>query len=640
MIRIDIKKRSLIAGVLICCILCSVTIYVSSHRFVNEEITPKWLGMMLSIGIMGLMWSMFCRKIYLPARPIDAILIICLFLVFVSEWVTSGALLIYPVVLLLLYFLVQRVLSICSLQYLFGTVVIFAVVLSLHGILQYAGLTSSGSNNFAVIGSFDNPAGFAAALACALPLCFLFFNDQSKYLRYAAITATVIIAIAVFLSGSRAGILAIVAATAVWLLVKSKIGNLAKRSHERSANRACEPNEVNHQKLKIVLAVFLVVLPVVLYFAKKDSADGRLFIWRCALDMVADQPVLGHGKGAFQAKYMLYQADYINAHPDSRYAQLADNVLHPFNEYLLVLCEYGIVGLSVITLLGFLLFGIYRKNCSDEKLPALLSLLSLAIFSFFSYPFKYPFTWVMLLLNIAVICYNPGVSKYSIFFAQRRSLFFRNIPRMLVFLLSAGLFAYSAMLTRSEIKWKRIAHQSLAGRTTEVLPQYDKLYRLFGKDGLFLYNHAAELHVAKEYERSIAVFERCTRYYNDMDVQMLLADNYKALGKYAEAEEHLKLAASMCPVRFMPLYELAKLYNTTGRRDEALILAKEIMDKDIKVPSPTINVIKNEMRQLIGAPQTTKDTTNRNRTNHKLNNDQSWQGETPEVQPHGAALPP
>ncbi|MDR1097501.1 MAG: hypothetical protein LBL57_05155 [Tannerella sp.] len=31
-------------------------------------------------------------------------------------------------------------------------------------------------------------------------------------------------------------------------------------------------------------------------------------------------------------------------------------------------------------------------------------------------------------------------------------------------------------------------------------------------DGLFLYNHAVELHEVREFERSIAVFKHCMRY--------------------------------------------------------------------------------------------------------------------------------
>jgi tetratricopeptide (TPR) repeat protein len=152
---------------------------------------------------------------------------------------------------------------------------------------------------------------------------------------------------------------------------------------------------------------------------------------------------------------------------------------------------------------------------------------------------------------------------------------------------------------KAKIEWNTVAKKSLAGQTVKVLPEYDKLYRYIGKNGLFLYNHAAELHEIGEYEKSLSVFEQCTKYYNDFDVQMLVADNYSNLKQYAEAEARLKLASEMCPVRFMPLYLLAELYKTTGRMNEATDLAQKILDKEIKIPSPTVSAIKNKMKQLI-----------------------------------------
>jgi O-antigen ligase len=141
-----------------------------------------------------------------------------------------------------------------------------------------------------------------------------------------------------------------------------------------------------------------------LYFLKRDSADGRLLIWQTTWNMIKDKPIAGHGYGAFNAKYMLYQAEYLDASPDSRYSALADNVLHPFNEYLFALSEHGFIGFGVLILLGLFTVRCYLRKPDRTKFIALLSLLSLAVFSCFSYPFKYPFSWIMLFLNIAVIC--------------------------------------------------------------------------------------------------------------------------------------------------------------------------------------------------------------------------------------------
>jgi len=191
------------------------------------------------------------------------------------------------------------------------------------------------------------------------------------------------------------------------------------------------------------------------------------------------------------------------------------------------------------------------------------------------------------------------------------------------------------------MRWKQIAHLSLSGKTREVLPEYDRLYRWLGKDGLFLYNHAAELHEAREYEKSAAVFEKCVRHFNDMDVQMLLADNYRKLGLYAKAERHLQLASGMCPSRFMPLYELVRLYEATDHMEEALELASIIVDKEVKIPSATITAIKNEMRRLIEEQGSDNDPAKQGRTSNKSDHEQEQrQGETPKVRSNGATLPP
>ena len=310
---------------------------------------------------------------------------------------------------------------------------------------------------------------------------------------------------------------------------------------------------------------------------------------------------------------------------------MLERLLHPFNEYLLIMCEHGFAGLIIVLLLGFFLIRAYRHNPNDVKLAAVISLSALAVFSIFSYPFRYPFTWVILFLNVAVIYKAIGIIPM-----QKSSVFTKIYPRIIRIILFSCLLVCSVILAQAEITWKRLARFSWGN----VLPEYDKLYRWLGKDGLFLYNHAAELHKAKDFEKSNAVFKQCTLYHNDMDVQMLLADNYKELEKYTDAEQHLKTAAAMCPVRFMPLYELVKLYDATDRKGDALAMAKKIIDKDIKVPSPTIDLIKKEMSQLIEVLETLNVPENDNWMSDEPEKDKTRQGETPEIPSHGAALPP
>lgn len=116
---------------------------------------------------------------------------------------------------------------------------------------------------------------------------------------------------------------------------------------------------------------------------------------------------------------------------------------------------------------------------------------------------------------------------------------------------------------------------------------------------LFLYNYAAELNVAGLYDESYKIARECNNLWADYDLQMLMADNCLQLQQYDKTESHLKKAAAMCPVKFMPLYRLAELYMETEQTDEAMILAQIIVEKDVKIPSSVISSIKTKMKKMM-----------------------------------------
>ncbi|MDR3095083.1 MAG: O-antigen ligase family protein, partial [Bacteroidales bacterium] len=228
----NIKPYPVICAMLLC-VGCFCTLFATSRLFVNPQVTPKWFGLALCAGLAGLFYVCCNRKRLAKPNMIF--------------------------------------------QHIAGVFACFALALSIQGILQYFGIVASENSHFAVTGSFDNPAGYAAALAGMLPFCFLFFNDKHPYLHYAAIAAVVLVLAALVLSGSRAGILAGMVVLLIYLCVIY----------------------VTKKWLRITLICAIVALPAILYLFGKDSADGRLLIWRCTWDMICDAPLAGHGQGAF-----------------------------------------------------------------------------------------------------------------------------------------------------------------------------------------------------------------------------------------------------------------------------------------------------------------------------------------------------
>jgi tetratricopeptide (TPR) repeat protein len=197
----------------------------------------------------------------------------------------------------------------------------------------------------------------------------------------------------------------------------------------------------------------------------------------------------------------------------------------------------------------------------------------------------------------------------------------------------------------AEMLWCRIANKSLLGQTEQMLPVYEKLQKRLQNNELFLYNYAAELNVVKQYDKSLAIAHACERFWADYDLQMLMADNYRKKLQYKEAEQHYIKISLMCPVKFMPLYQLAELYMETGQKKKAVTFAQQIVDKEVKIPSTTVSTIKQKMRQLIEKSEAEKVNetcvpASESRMSEQPNNKQTRQGEMPEVKSSGNALPP
>ena len=105
--------------------------------------------------------------------------------------------------------------------------------------------------------------------------------------------------------------------------------------------------------------------------------------------------------------------------------------------------------------------------------------------------------------------------------------------------------------------------------------------------------------MAGQYDESLKITRACERIWADYDLQLLIAENYLQCREYSRAEYHYRQASFMCPVRFVPLYFLYRLYGITGEREKQLMMANEILDKPVKVMSPAVEQIKEEVKQIM-----------------------------------------
>ena len=454
---------------------------------------------------------------------------------------------------------------------------IICFMLSTYGLLQYFGAFPSRHYAFPITGTYENPAGFAAVQAALFPfaLYVCFQNENKQWTRWFAGISAVLCFVTVVLSGSRAGVLAICAAATVVLVLQTKVLSVFK----------------TRRWLWLPLSLTIVITAIVMYRVKASSADGRLFVWSISLDMIKGRPLFGYGIGGIEKHYMDAQAAFFSVHPDSPYVMLADNVTHPFNEYIKLTVNYGLTGLTMAFFVLALMVKRLFNSRENIKVIGLAVSASVFVMCQFSYPFHYAAVWYI--FSVAII---PA------FFKEREDNEEWETPKYLRItlpILFSILLAVVLRMMYLDLKWAEMSKRSLAGHTERMLPYYEKMKPQMQHNPLFLYNYAAELNYIGRYEESLAITEECRLGWNDYDVQMLLADNLENTGQLDYALDAYRHAEDMIPCRFEPLEGMMTVYLENGDTLRAIMMAEEILDKPVKVHSFRVEQIRSAATQLL-----------------------------------------
>jgi len=497
------------------------SVFATSDRFVDPEIAAKFYFAMVAVpvGIIVLIFG------FGKAAPASA---------------------------------VKKITSLSALKCFFAVGVFQAV----YGLGQYVGLCPLKNVAHPVLGSFDNPAGFAAVLSLLFPIGCYWFAKSRGHEKWLSFLMTAIVFASVCLSGSRTGILSLFVSMILTIAVGFR-PSLNMLPHKKTL-------------FALTFVVFLTVL-FCLYRWRMDSANGRLLIWTVSNEMIKDRPLFGFGPNGFQAHYMDYQARYFQANPMSGFSQLADNVRHPFNEFVKIAVNYGITGLlAYLSLLLYIVWKILEKPLMQKNI--LLSVFAVfVLWSCFSYPMAYS-TVLLLLAYFSLALFSDRFPPKKL----------STIGKVAITGLCITCSVYFYRMMSYEVAWKKVAMKSLNGQTEAMLPEYQKLYPRLRHNALFLYNYGAELNIGKRYAESAKILSECRAFYNDYDIEMLMADNHYRLDNVDEAIQAYQYAADMIPCRFLPLFRQFEIHKRSGNAGLATAIAQQMVNKSVKVRSPTV----------------------------------------------------
>lgn len=451
-------------------------------------------------------------------------------------------------------------------------IVCLCVLLSIYGLFQYCGILPSNNYLFPITGTYENPAGYVAVQSLLLPYAITLCADRSvvPLRRLIACVACVVSVIAIVLSGSRTGFLAVCVVFFVFLLLNSKIKRWL----------------FEHWYLWLLILFCAVLLLFFIYQIKPDSANGRILIWRVCWNMIIKKPFFGYGFGNFNKFYMDAQASYFAANFESSHAFLADNISHPFNEFIKLSVELGLVGLLLSLIVLVYIFSVLLKVSDYRcKYIGILDVSSVLVLCQFSYPLHYSAVWLIVIISILPCFINSNGNRRKS--CSKFSTLFRICTAII--LVSILMLAFKRMYL--DIKWTIISKRSHSGYTEIMLPFYERVKPFMEYQPLFLYDYASECNYNGNYEKSLDLTYECMKRYNDYDVQMLLARNLSAMNLNSEALAVYRHASNMIPNRFESFDGMLGQYLVLEDTLSAKVIASQILNKQVKIPSQRVEDI-------------------------------------------------
>lgn len=339
----------------------------------------------------------------------------------------------------------------------------------------------------------------------------------------------------------------------------------------------CKGNVLGIAGLLMGFILFSIVCFPKIYNFKTESAMGRVYIWKASLPIIKEHFLFGTGQGGFQVYYMKRQAAYLQKNTMSRFARIAGETDNPFNEFIKITVEYGVVGLILFMIL---LYYVFHKNPNRAfcTIPLKGVLIGILVFAFFSYPFMYVQFQLLFILCLAGISHNytENVMKLKVL---------RHTTRIIVLSLIVAFpilrYYYCAL------RWECCVNQkTLSG--DEKMEEMAVLYSVLKANAAFLTYYAYLYSKREDYINSVSKWKESLNYKVSYRQYISLGQDLERMGEYDEAEAYWEMASYMIPSRFTPIYLQIEMAMRLKRYEKADRLITLFMMKDKKVDSPQL----------------------------------------------------
>lgn len=371
-------------------------------------------------------------------------------------------------------------------------------------------------------------------VAVVLPVCLnmvlRFYNcnksafwEARTQLFYVSCLATILILFVLPGGISRAAWIAALISCA-WVCWMRKIG--WEKTKEKIRR-----HRITFAMYTFAIFVLSTALPQVGEWLNIDSAGNRILMWNVTTKAIWEHPFTGSGLGSYPALYARTQAAYLGSGVATEAEKMAVCYpAFPFNDYLHIGVEIGIVGLLIFLLwIGFSLY----YGIKHRQIGACGGILAMGVFAMYSYPLQLPSFWILLIFFTCICttcsrCHEKYPQKSYPYIGALAALF------------SCLLFFSHREMPQTYKEWKSLEVLYEEHAYEEAAPRYIHLYPYLSHQYTFLMQGADCLSNTGRYSQAVVWLERAMLLSADPEIYQQMAKNKRKLGKFREAERYLK----------------------------------------------------------------------------------------------------
>lgn len=450
-------------------------------------------------------------------------------------------------------YLLTRKLSKDELNKLVEALMLVAGGLAVFGILTYPSRVDG-----RIYATFTHPNPFAIFMVMIflVSLSFSLSSQSKKYLILSPLYLS-----AIFLSGSRASMVAMAAALIIPFF------SIKKENRKKaiikliiffaSAVIVSQAVILISSLMKSGLSDYTFLDNVLRNGSFSNSREGRLEFWRVALALFKNKPLTGYGLGTY---FSAYSTEYgMNIH----FARFAHN------HYLQIAAETGIVGIGLFLFFLWNAFrGVLHNAKQSEKTPFFWGMVA-GILAFLLH-IGVDFTWNFPAITMLFFFFLGVATKEDIKAPIKINKSVSLIVVALVFLINAWQLLSILQYTQALV----MAQSGRSEAALQLTQNTNRIYPIspFGRsfEGELLFERYLRDKNEDDLKAAFAAMEKAIQNSPyDWTIYATMADMYKNIDDFENAEKYFLLATKYSSYVMTAFTELGELYLDKGLTDKA-----------------------------------------------------------------------